>query len=119
MNPKGVSCVLEGAAHARPMVQDAGAIYEKRARTQETCPTGTEEALMSADLRLPLASCLPSSARAYPILPPVTITRQALFQFNLSIHRQLGELEKQFAWSPQAKGLFARGEWLPPLRKPR
>ena len=55
----------------------------------------------------------------YPALPPVTITRQALFQFNMSIHQQLAEFEKQFAGHSRPKSLSSRKGWLPPLRKPR
>jgi hypothetical protein len=60
-----------------------------------------------------------AQARLYPILPPVTITHQALFQFNLSIHRQLVEFEIEFGGQKQPLALSTRKEWLPPLRKPR
>ena len=70
----------------------------------------------------PQSSSMPlfsSQVIPYPVLPPVTITRQALFQFNFSIHQQLADFEKQFAGHSQSRSLSSRKGWLPPLRKPR
>ena len=55
----------------------------------------------------------------YSTLPPVAITRQALFQFNLSIYQQLVDLENKFACQPKPLAVFSRNGWQPPLRKPR
>jgi len=55
----------------------------------------------------------------YSVLPPVTITRQALFQFNLSLHQQLTQFEQRFSGPSRPKSLGSRKGWLPPLRKPR
>jgi hypothetical protein len=74
---------------------------------------------MSATPQSPSTPFLLYQATAYPVLPPVAVTRQALFQFNLSIYRQLAVFEKQFAEHSQPKELSLRKGWLPPLRKPR
>ena len=74
---------------------------------------------MSATPQSPLTPLLLCQATAYPVLPPVAVTRQALLQFNLSIHRQLAVFEKQFAGHSRPKDLCSRKAWRPPVRKPR
>jgi len=66
---------------------------------------------------LPLSNS--ALAKIYSVLPPVAITRQALFQFNLSIYQQLAELEERYVSKPQPMAFFSRQSWQPPLRKPR
>ena len=74
---------------------------------------------MSATPQSPSTPFLLYQATAYPVLPPIAVTRQALLQFNLSIYRQLALFEKQFAGQFRPKELSARKGWLPPVRKPR